>query len=413
MNVAPLAPAAGTLHPRAAGRRIVARRGALALAALLVAPSSARALDAHEVLRYDLFSGRPVGSAGEMTAAVGADGHVLLAWTAWDPARQREAVRVQWLDPDGTPRGDSFEAVRQAFPIAVAVRPDRRALVISSSSQPGVGGVLTAVDASGVVRRGKTAAFGCELPVAVTATETGYFLACFETLPARYVGWWLSETGRARQEVEIGPGFAVALAGGLGKGVLALYQGEDNRLLARWLTPWKQGPVVELDGRSAWPLEASIEHLGDRVFAVSWLREYERSADSEDARRVTAVHAATFRAPDRVRSSPRFSGLTESFEAATGEQRRPQVLRNAATEQVVAWFRCAYNSSPGGLLCFERDGLFLRSRVGDRPAGKILELADVAAGSAVVFTGERLLTASLLRRADDRWDLEVRGFVLE
>jgi hypothetical protein len=114
-----------------------------------------------------------------------------------------------------------------------------------------------------------------------------------------------------------------------------------------------------------------------------------------------------------VRSSRRFSGLAESVEAATGEQRRPQVLRNAATEQVVAWFRCAYNSSPGGLLCFERDGLFLRSRVGGWPAGKILGLADVAAGSAVVFTGERLLTASLLRRADDRWDLEVRGFVLE
>jgi hypothetical protein len=51
--------------------------------------------------------------------------------------------------------------------------------------------------------------------------------------------------------------------------------------------------------------------------------------------------------------------------------------------------------------------------VAGKPAGKILEIADVAAGSQVLFTGERLLTLSPLRKANDRYYLEVRGFVLE
>jgi hypothetical protein len=96
-----------------------------------------------------------------------------------------------------------------------------------------------------------------------------------------------------------------------------------------------------------------------------------------------------------------------------GEQRRPLVLRTAARQQVIGWFACDYHHSPGGLLCLEPDGLFLRARVGARPSGEILELADVATGSQVLFTGERLLTLRVFWRAEDRWSVEVRGFVLE
>lgn len=420
MNAPPPTHATGTLASSVRGRHGArtpspspARRRALALIALLALPSSAWAIGAQEVLRYDLFSDRPVGSAGEMEVAAARDGHVLLAWTAWRPAVQRMAVRVQWLAPDGTPLGKSFEAMRDGGPVAVAARPGRGALIVSLASPPKSGYRLTVVDAAGVVRRWQPADFGCEFPSALTATGSGYFLSCFETQPARFAGWWLSETGRPGRRVEIGPGYAVALAGGLGQGVFALYQGEDGRLLARWLTPWKQGPPVVVDDRAAWPPEVSAAHLRDRVFGVTWLREYARSADPEDGRRITAIQAATFRAPDLVRFDRRFSRLSGSLEEATGEQTRPFVFRTAAREQVVAWFGCAYGSSPAGLVCFERDGLFLRARVGARPAGGILELADVARHSEVVFTGERLLTLRLFDRAEDRWDLEIRGFVLE
>jgi hypothetical protein len=412
MSVSPLAPAAGGLHPVAPDRRVLSgsrsrapRRRALAFAALLAVPSSAWALEAEEVVRYDLY----LGLGGYAKAAVASDGHVLLAWYAVKPAQHREVVLARWLAPDGTPLGDSFEVARWRGLVAVAARPGRQGLVISRWASYRES-LLTVVNAAGVVRRRNGEELGCDTgPVEVTAPEAGYFLACGGT------GWWLSETGRPRQGVDLGTGDGeVALAGGSGRSVVAVY-GQGARLRARWMTPWQQGPTVELDDRFDLCCEdqASIEHLGDRVFGVAWVRKHERSADPEDGRRVTAVHAATFRAPDRVRSSRRFSGLAESVEAATGEQRRPHVLRTAAAEQVVAWFRCAYVGSPGGLACFERDGLFLRACVAGRPAGKILEIADVAAGSQVLFTGERLLTLSPLRKANDRYYLEVRGFVLE
>jgi hypothetical protein len=390
-------------------------RRALALIALLAVPSSAWAIGAREVLRYDLVTGGPNNSGGGLEAAVARDGHLFLAWTVWNPVRQRGTVRVQWLAPDGTPRGEPFVAVREATTVAVAARRGRQALVLSRSGPPNAGYRLTVVDAAGVVQRWTPAAFGCEYPVAVTATEKGYFLACydFEAQPVGLPGWWLGETGRPGRRVEIGPGTSLELAGGLGKGVLALYQGDDNRLLARWMTPWKLGPPVVVDERAAWPPEASIAHLRDRVFGIAWVREYEPSAVPGEEPRITAVHAATFRAPDLVLSDRRFSAVSGSLEEAMGEQRRPLVLRTAARQQVIGWFACDYHHSPGGLLCLVPDGLFLRARVGARPSGGILELADVATGSRVLFTGERLLTLRVFWRAEDRWSLEIRGFVLE
>lgn len=417
MSSSPLAPAAGRPGSTGKSRAVssgspspAARRRALALVALLFVPSSAWALEAHEVLRYEVFSGRPGGVVSGMAAAVARDGGVLLAWNVARPAERLEAVRAQWLGPDGTPLGESFVAVRDARLSAVAARSGRQALILSSSRSPNAGYRLTVVNGEGVVERRNPAAFGCEHPSAVTATERGYFLACldFAAEPWRFLGWWLSETGRPGKQVEIGPGSAIRLAGGLGQGVLALYRGDDAPLLARWMTPWKQGPPVVVDdraGRFSWG--ASVAHLRDRVFGVAWLRVYEPipepDPDAGEAK-ITAIHAATFRAPDLVRSDRRFSELSGSLEDAPDEQTRPLVLRTAARQQVIGWFGCRYQFTPGALFCWEQDGLFLRARVGARPSGEILELADVAAYSIVVFTGERLLTVS---------SGEVRVFALE
>lgn len=389
--------------------------GGLLLAMLLMTPPAVRALDVHEVLRYDLFTGRPVGSAGEMELAVAGDGRVLLGWTAYRPAEVREYVRVQWLSPEGLPVAEPIVAVHRGWLGALAARPGRRALVVSGTQPPASGYRLTFLGPGGVVARIDAAAIGCDLPDAVTATGNGYFLTCYSLATRTTHGWWLADQPiRVRGRVELGDVARLALAGGPRTGVALLYQDRDGRILARWMTLWnRRWEPVLVDRQDAF-FEGSITHLRDRVFGLAWVHEYAASPDYEWRTRLTAVHAATFRAPGLVRSERRFSRLEGSAEESTGEQRRPRVFRTSPKEQVVGWFDCSYHSSPGGLVCGEDDGLFLRERRFARPSGGIVELTEVPARSQVGFTGERLVTTTLVYRWEDGlYDLEVRAFALE
>lgn len=398
---------------------MVVPRRVLLFAVLLSVPASARALDAHEVLRYDLFSGRPVGSAGEMRLAAAADGHVLLGWTAYRPAVQRESVRVQWLSPDGLPLGEPIVAVRRGYLRGLAARPGGGALILSGPMPPGTRDRLTFLNAGGVVARIDTADLGCQYPEAITATGSGYFLACYRWSPELSdlvaEGWWLDDDSTAiRGRVELGVISGLALAGGPRTGVALFYNDREGRSFVRWMTRWSRPEPVLVDGGSTLASHGSITRLGKRVFGIAWVHEHAVvDAGGEDQRRLTAVHVATFRAPDLVFAERRFSPLVGTAEESTGEQRRPMVFPTEAKEQVVGWFECSYHSSPAGLVCWEDDGLLLRERRVARPSGAILELADVFAGSRFGYTGERLVTSRLVYRAEDRWDLEVRVLALE
>lgn len=385
-------------------------RRALLAGALLLVSAPALALDVHQVVRYDLFTGRPAGSGGEMELAVAADGHVLLGWTAVRPG-SRESVQLQWLSPEGLPLGAAFRATRFGGLRAIAARPGFRALIVSNPNRRGYR--LTFLEGARVLHRLDAADLGCDWPRAVTATGSGYFLACYSDETRTAHGWWLDDEPFAvRGRVEIGEVSRIALAGGPRTSVAVLYEElEGPRLFARWMNLQSRGEPVLLDERGGFP---AVAHLRDGAFGLAWVHEHAIAPEDDWTTRLTAVHAATFRAPGIVRSERRFSPLVGTAETSTGEQRWLSVLPTGPREQVIAWLGCSYAGSPAGIWCPDDDGLFLRERRRARPSGPIVELPQVPAGSHYGFTGERLVTAQLLYRyGDDSYDLEVRAFLLE
>ena len=391
------------LHRRAA------RRGGIALIALLAAPAAA--VDAPEVLRYDLFSGRRVGSAGEMDLAVAGDGHVLLGWTVYRPAEKREEARVRWLSPDGLPASEPIQVDHRGYLRTLAARPGHHALVVSSALPPERGSWLNFLTPAGVAGRVHADEIGCDYPEVVTATGDGYFLTCLDFQTGMTEAVWLDdEPLGVRGRELLGYIDGIAAAGGPRTTVAVVFRDGDGSLFARWMSIWRREAAVPLDAAGS---NASVAQLRDGVFGVAWVHEYARSSDPDEERALTGVHAATFREPGVVRHARRFSPVSGTADEATGEQRRPRLFPTAPKKQVLGWFGCSYQGSPGGLFCPEDDGLFLRDRIAARPSGAILELPQVPAGARVGFTGELLIATRLERRPDDLWDLEVLGFRLE
>ena len=391
--------------------RFALSRRVLLAVALLGVPAPALAMEVHEVARYDLFTARSVSLAGEMELATAADGHVLLGWTAAWPG-SRESAQVQWLSREGLPLGPTIQATRFGSLRALAARPGHRALIVSSPPRPGYR--LTFLDGATVVHQLDAADIGCDWPRAVTATGSGYFLACYSDETQTTHGWWLDDEPFAvRGRVEIGDIERVALAGGPRTSVTVLYEERDGpRLFARWMNLWRQEEPVLVDERGGFP---AVANLRDGAFGIAWVHEYAIDPEDEDwTTRLTAVHAATFRAPGLVRSERRFSPLVGTAESSTGEQRWLSVLATGPKEQVIGWLGCSYAGSPAGIWCADDAGLFLRERRYARPSGPVVELSEVPAGSSYGYTGERLVTAQLLYRyEDDSYDLEVRVFAVE
>lgn len=198
---------------------------------------------------------------------------------------------------------------------------------------------------------------------------------------------------------------------------LAYTDAAGSPLFARWITPRRSGPVVVVDPSTDVGLFApSVTHLRDRVFAVSWLAEWASGTDGEDYWRSTTVQEATFRAPDVVRAERKFSPPSAGIHPGpVSEHREPFVVRNGDREQLVGWFGCEYGSSPGGRLCFDRNGLYLRARRNGGPSGLVIGLRFVSPFARVVHTGDLLLTITLFQKAldEDLWSLQVQGWEIE
>ena len=400
----------------------------LALAVLILATlpaPPARAAEIREVVRYDLFTRHAlVTNEDQVWAVAGPDGHVLVVWAAWQPGTYLQTVWARWLGPDGTPEGRTAVISRQDGVEGVGVRSGRHALVVTQSWDPGAAPRVVVLQGDRVVRRGRFPDPVCDDTQAVAATELGYFVVCDrrEDFEVRRYGWWLGATGRGQRSLELDRGYDVAAAGGVRNGVAVAYvEAPEGPLYVRWLTPWRAGSPTVVDPMPSpygWSVDPSVTHLRDRVFAVSWVREHDRGTDvgGDLQWRMTAVHAASFRAPATVRSERRMSALSSGeYGGPVSEHRQPFVLATGEREQLVGWLGCGYVSSPGGLLCAAGDGLYLRERQGGGPAGPIVPLPDVAADAQVVHTGE-LLLAVRLRRAGldiDRWSLEVRGWTVD
>lgn len=395
----------------------------LILAALPAPPADA--VEIREVVRYDLFSRHALATNEDQVWAVaGPDGHVLVVWAAWQPGTYLQTVWARWLGPDGTPDGRTVEISRRDGVEGVAVRAGRRALVVTQSWEPDAVARVVALEGDRVVRSGRFPDPACDDTQAVTATELGYFVVCdrWQALEVRRFGWWLGPTGRGRHTIELEPGYEVAAAGGVRNGVaIASVDEPEGPLYARWLTPSKVGAPTVVDPMPSpygWSVHPSVTHLRDRVFALAWVREHDRGTDiSGDLEwRQTAVHAATFHAPGAVRGARRLSPLsTGAFGGNLAEHRQPFVLTTGDRAQLVGWFGCGYISSPGGVLCSVRDGLYLRERWGGGLAGPVVSLPGVAAHARIVHTGELLLAVRLRRAALnlDRWSLEVRGWTVD
>jgi hypothetical protein len=327
----------------------------------------------------------------------------------------------QWLAPDGTPSGESFRVASRASVRRVAVAPGRWAIAVVYDWVGDTPYRVVALQGERVIRRGSLPEPDCSYVVAVTATERGWFVACERWAfpePMRRPGLWLDPAGRVRHEVEIGPGDELAVAGGIRNQVALVYTDPaGSPLLARWITPRRSGPVVVVDPSTDGGLFVpSVTHLRDRVFAVSWLAEWASGTDGEDSWRSTTVQEATFRAPDVVRGERRFSPPSAGIHPGPiSEHKEPFVLRTGDREQLVGWFGCGYGSSPGGRVCYGRDGLYLRARRNAGPSGQVIGLSFVSPFARVVHTGDLLLTITLFQETldEDLWSLQIQGWEIQ